>query len=85
MTSGKTPKNLFGEAMKNWWGVVARFFIHGLIVSTWVSRIPAVKSAIGLGDGAPGKSTIWFDRFERRWLGRTDRLPCSHARRSESS
>lgn len=31
-----------------WWAVVARFLIHGLIVSTWVSRIPAIKSTLGL-------------------------------------
>ena len=44
--------------MKSWWGVVARFLIHGLIVSTWVSRIPAVKGAIGLGDGALGMALV---------------------------
>jgi MFS family permease len=37
-----------------WWGVVAVFLVHGLVVSTWVSRIAAVKSALGLGDGALG-------------------------------
>ncbi|MGH9584517.1 MAG: MFS transporter [Bryobacteraceae bacterium] len=37
-----------------WWAVVARFLIHGLIVSTWVSRIPAVKSSLGLTNGLLG-------------------------------
>ncbi len=31
-----------------WWAVVGRFLIHGLIVSTWVSRIPAIQTALGL-------------------------------------
>jgi MFS family permease len=39
-----------------WWAVVARFLIHGLAVSTWVSRIPSVKSALHLGDGVFGFS-----------------------------
>ena len=37
-----------------WWAVVARFLIHGLIVSTWVSRIPAVQSALGLTNAQLG-------------------------------
>lgn len=39
-----------------WWAVVARFLIHGLAVSTWVSRIPSVKAALHLGDGVFGFS-----------------------------
>jgi MFS family permease len=39
-----------------WWAVVARFLIHGLAVSTWVSRIPSVKSGLHLGDGVFGLS-----------------------------
>jgi MFS family permease len=31
-----------------WWAVVARFLLHGLIVSTWVSRIPAMQSSLAL-------------------------------------
>ena len=31
-----------------WWAVVSRFFLHGLIVSTWVSRIPAIKTSLAL-------------------------------------
>jgi MFS family permease len=37
-----------------WWAVVARFLIHGLAVSTWVSRIPSVKASLHLGDGLFG-------------------------------
>ena len=39
-----------------WWAVVARFLIHGLAVSTWVSRIPSVKAGLHLGDGVFGFS-----------------------------
>ncbi len=45
-------------ATGRWWSVVARFLVHGLIVSTWVSRIPAVKSGIGLSDGALGMALL---------------------------
>ena len=31
-----------------WWAVVSRFLLHGFIVSTWVSRIPAIQSSLGL-------------------------------------
>ena len=31
-----------------WWATVGRFLIHGLIVSTWVSRIPTIQQALGL-------------------------------------
>jgi MFS family permease len=41
-----------------WWAVVARFLIHGLVVSTWVSRIPAVKNSLHLSDGALGLSLL---------------------------
>ena len=37
-----------------WWGVVAVFLVHGLVVSTWVSRIAGVKAALRLSDGALG-------------------------------
>ena len=37
-----------------WWGVVALFLVHGLIVSTWVSRIVAIKNGLRLSDGALG-------------------------------
>jgi len=37
-----------------WWAVVARFLLHGLIVSTWVSRIPAIQSALALTNAQLG-------------------------------
>src|SRR5947208_12505867 len=37
-----------------WWAVAARFFLHGLVISTWVSRIPAIKTALHLNDGVFG-------------------------------
>jgi MFS family permease len=37
-----------------WWAVVARFLIHGLVVSTWVSRIPAIQSSLGLTNARLG-------------------------------
>ncbi|MEO8591858.1 MAG: MFS transporter [Candidatus Solibacter sp.] len=36
------------------WGVMACFLVHGLVVSTWVSRIASVKASLHLGDGALG-------------------------------
>lgn len=37
-----------------WWGVVAVFLVHGIVVATWVSRIANVKATLGLSDGALG-------------------------------
>src|SRR4051794_32167155 len=37
-----------------WWAVISRFLLHGLIVSTWVSRIPAVQNALGLSNARLG-------------------------------
>ncbi len=34
--------------------VLAIFFVHGLVFSTWVSRIPAVQDALGLSTGRLG-------------------------------
>jgi MFS family permease len=34
--------------------VVARFLVHGLAISTWVSRIPSIKGSLHLGDGLFG-------------------------------
>lgn len=41
-----------------WWGVVAVFLVHGLVVSTWVSRIASVKKGLQLGDGALGMALL---------------------------
>jgi MFS family permease len=37
-----------------WWAVVSRFLLHGLIVGTWVSRIPAIRDNLGLNNAALG-------------------------------
>lgn len=41
-----------------WWGTVVLFLIHGLIVSTWISRIPAVKAALRLNDAVLGLALL---------------------------
>src|ERR1700722_9535004 len=37
-----------------WWAVVSRFLLHGLIVSTWVSRIPAIQETLKLSNAQLG-------------------------------
>ncbi len=37
-----------------WWAIVARFLIHGLIASTWVSRIPGLQTSLGLTNARLG-------------------------------
>jgi len=37
-----------------WWATVVRFLIHGLIVSTWVSRIPAIQARLSLTNAVLG-------------------------------
>ncbi len=46
------------EQRRAFWGVMACFLVHGLVVSTWVSRIASVKSALHLGDGALGLALL---------------------------
>src|SRR5260370_10650145 len=46
------------ERRRAFWGVMACFLVHGLVVSTWVSRIASVKSALHLGDGALGLALL---------------------------
>lgn len=41
-----------------WWAVVALFLIHGLVVSSWISRIPAVQSALHLSNGLLGLTLL---------------------------
>lgn len=40
------------------WGVMLGFLLHGLVVSTWVSRIASIKSALRLGDGVFGLALL---------------------------
>jgi len=41
-----------------WWGTAAVFLVHGLVVSTWVSRIPAIQSGLHLGNGVLGLALL---------------------------
>ncbi len=41
-----------------WWAVSARFLVHGLVVSAWVSRIPAVQAQLQLSNGALGMALL---------------------------
>lgn len=41
-----------------WWAVVARFLLHGLITSTWVSRIPAIQGSLRLSNALLGLSLL---------------------------
>lgn len=41
-----------------WWATTVVFLISGLVVSTWVSRIPAVQSALGLPNGLLGLTLL---------------------------
>jgi MFS family permease len=41
-----------------WWGVGVLFLCHGLIVATWVSRIPAVQTTLGLQNGVLGLTLL---------------------------
>ena len=50
-----TDKPQIGRA---WWGVVALFLIHGLVVSTWISRIPAVQASLQLSNGVLGLTLL---------------------------
>jgi MFS family permease len=39
-------------------GVMAAFLVHGLVVSTWVSRIASVKESLHLSDGVLGLALL---------------------------
>jgi MFS family permease len=41
-----------------WWANVVLFTVHGLVVSTWVSRIPAIKAALHLPNGLLGLTLL---------------------------
>lgn len=40
------------------WGVMISFLVHGLVVSTWVSRIATIKTTLHMGDGALGLALL---------------------------
>ena len=56
--AGLTSTSQPAEHRRAFWGVMACFLVHGLVVSTWVSRIASVKSALHLGDGALGLALL---------------------------
>ncbi len=41
-----------------WWATVVLFLVHGLVVGSWVSRIPAVKAALHLDNGVLGLTLL---------------------------
>ena len=41
-----------------WFTTVANFLLHGLIVATWVARIPAIQSRTGLNSAAFGLALL---------------------------
>src|SRR5438094_8083570 len=41
-----------------WWGVVVLFLVHGLVVSTWISRIPAVQTKLHLSNAVLGLTLL---------------------------
>ena len=40
------------------WGVIITFLVHGLVVSTWVSRVASVKALLHLNDGMLGVTLL---------------------------
>jgi MFS family permease len=46
------------EGRRASWGVMLWFLMHGLIVSSWVSRIASIKSTLHLSDGALGLTLL---------------------------
>jgi MFS family permease len=60
---GKIPCSIIQKvpnkpANRAWWGTVVLFLAHGLVVSTWVSRIPAVQTALRLPNGLLGLTLL---------------------------
>jgi MFS family permease len=54
----ETAASIHPRMDRAFWGVMAAFMVHGLVVSTWVSRIPSLKSRLQLGDGAFGLALL---------------------------
>jgi hypothetical protein len=46
------------KARRAWWGTVVLFLVHGLVVSTWVSRIPAIQSNLHLNNAVLGLTLL---------------------------
>src|SRR5689334_6557780 len=45
-------------ASRAFWGVMIAFLVHGLVVSTWVSRIAALKASLRMSDGTLGLALL---------------------------
>src|SRR3954470_9602517 len=43
---------------KAWWGVLLLFLAHGLVVASWISRIPAIQVALHLKNGILGLTLL---------------------------
>ncbi|MFL6446450.1 MAG: MFS transporter [Bryobacteraceae bacterium] len=43
---------------KAWWGVIVLFLVHGLVVSSWISRIPAIQTNLHLSNGVLGLTLL---------------------------
>jgi MFS family permease len=41
-----------------WWATVVLFLVHGLVVATWISRIPAVQKHLGLNNAVLGLTLL---------------------------
>jgi len=41
-----------------WWGTVVLFLVHGLVVATWISRIPAIQSVLRLNNFVLGLTLL---------------------------
>jgi hypothetical protein len=41
-----------------WWATVTVFLVHGLLVATWVSRIPAIQAALRLNNAELGLTLL---------------------------
>lgn len=41
-----------------WWGVVVLFLVHGVVVASWLSRIPAVQRTLHLNNGVLGLTLL---------------------------
>lgn len=41
-----------------WWATFTLFLLHGLIVATWVSRIPAIQIALKISNGILGSTLL---------------------------
>jgi MFS family permease len=57
-TEAYTDTHVSEMRLSAWWAVAARFLVHGLVVSAWVSRIPAVQAQLQLSNGALGMALL---------------------------